>query len=418
MLEPMHRSVRPPFDPRIHTLPATIRDFLGKNRVASERYVKDNDLRKGWLSNHWFVPEADACIDGRVLDLGDAIKMQVGLLELYRSGGSKTGLESLSYADRVLENVRKASCIHLWDTKRQMVKMHLCTAHYSQSQPDTSSCTAWDHQTGDALSAMRKHAQELNFAFIGKMVAFPALIDTDLDAIEFMGPRGTISVRELVADPAMLNGQRREKIVDLVRQAFPVTWEPINCLEAVYRDAFASELAERIDGNIDFVRNVLSTKRPIELLDHNEKMIVVGRHVDWMGPEDHNSIFLIDDAVERADVLDYFEIALKYVAKTVITRAILEKDYDWVVPVLVNIPHNDADDENVTIVYTRHLVDDLKCRLNAVADKVMLWLLNEEHGISCRIPSWVSTQIHDLRARVVFVTSRSYRKDRLFRIYE
>ncbi|MFZ2803898.1 MAG: hypothetical protein WA001_01620 [Patescibacteria group bacterium] len=412
-------SIAPMSQPDITSYAPAVLRFLDKNRLASQRYLSENPMRKHWLSTHDFLPEADICIDGRVQDFSEAMGMPMGLMELYRSAGCMASFRSLSYAQRTLKAVQKSQAVDLDGEKRAMVKLRIRTVHYSHSHPDVHSCAAWNNRTEDAVKAMQVHADELNYSFPGKMVAVVATVDTDFDAVTLIGPGGRFSVREMLDDPLMKNGQRPERIWRELMRVFPPDWAPLLALHEHARATFHKELTERLEANLQFVNEVIASERPVELLEHKETMLFVGRHVDWTGAEEHNSVFLIDDTGERDDVLNDFVIALRYVAKNAIKAAIKADDRNWSIPVMVNIPHDDADDEGVTIVYARNLANDLRDKLHEVASDVVTWLIHSDNAIPANcIPDWMFRQVHDFRSRVQFVTSRSYRKDRLFRLFE
>lgn len=414
--------------------PEPLLAFLRLNREGSARFVEDRPLRDAWFSTHDFRPEGILCIDGRVQDAPKVLGLKPGVAEIFRAGGSKCDLGNLLYALRTYQGVERLSparcngngkpdarsCAErvsrfdlapCEESYRAKIAMRIVTAHYSYSHPTTDSCKAWEHQTGAALRAMRRHANELNQAYRGRMVAFTALIDTDLDAFDFFGPGdGCLSVRELATDGRASIGLG--EVMDLLHRVFPSSWEPLVALEESYRNRFHLELAERVLANIDSVRQAFG--RAPELLSHNEELVFVGRHADWN--EEHNSVFLIDDTEDRDTVLNYFTIALRYVSRNVILRAIREGNDDWVVPIVVNIPYTSEGDEMATLIYTRKLYQRLKAHAEAIVRDVVSSILDGSHGIpSEQIPDRVFRQIHGLVDRFSFMTSISLRADRLFR---
>ncbi len=395
--------------------PRRIAEFYRKNRVASLRYVSELEARKDWLASHRFLPEADLCIDGRVSDFRDAIGILLGILEMYRSPGSKANLGDRAYHERCLKAVRKARSMHVRGQDRLMAKLRLVTAHYSHSRPTSASCAAWEHQIGCALSAGEKHAADLNKSWPGRMVAFSALIDTDLDAIVLLGPAGRVDVHELLRDLRLPFESDRGQLIALLLKAFPPDWKPLTVLPEEHRRAFHSELADIVDANIRFAGRVLETKRPVELLDHKEDLVFVGGHADWISPEDHNAVFILDDAVNEADLLKGFEIALKHAFKNTIIRAISAQDRDWIVPVVVNVPHDDEIDLGSTQCYVERLVGKLAARLEVVSDNLLSYLRVSFDKPDVGLPDWMQGQIKELKHRVFFAPSVSFRKDRLIR---
>jgi hypothetical protein len=316
------------------------------------------------------------------------------------------------YAQRTHDSIRRSSAVHIDGRAHDLAEMRFVTAHCSESHQTTASCAAWEHRTDAALAAMQEHAHELNFCWKGRMVAFPTLIDTDLDAITLFGPGPAFSVRDLVKELGPSAPPRRDVIVDLLRLTFPMSWEPLAALRPSQRDMFHCELAERIEANLAFVRNVIASDRPVELLEHGERLIFIGRHADWI--DEHNSVFIIDDTQERKHVMKSFQIALPYVAKNVIADAVAADDREWVVPVVVNVPYDSPDDDrHVAVQYARYLAEDIKETIQE--GRVSMFGLFGQDGIkSDTLPKWMLHQVTGLADRIRIVTSVSSRKTRLF----
>lgn len=398
--------------PSLDGFPPSIKKFYAKNRLASAQFVNEESSRTAWLASHLFKIEEKTCIDGRTLDAHLAKGLMVGLAEFYRSAGGMSDLGSYAHSRRCLDGTRKAHNVMLDGTPHPMAILRLNTVHYSESRPSDASCAAWKHNTKKALRFMQESSNELNFSFAGSMVAVPTLLDTDLDAMTIVGPEGRLDVRGFLDDPKTQNGSSATVIIDRLKKIFPDTWEPLTKFDPRFRHAFHEELAERLVANLAFVRDVIASNRPIELLDHQERMVFVGRHADWIS--DNNVVFLIDDTDKHTRVLNGFEIALKYVAKNVILDAIAAEDRNWVVPVVINIPHDD-DDHALTLVYTRHREKELKQKLEHCAERVVEWLRSEDHGIPAnKRPSWLDVQLKSFISRVVFSKSVSHRRTRLF----
>jgi len=397
----------------LQRLHPSFRAFLQENRAASEKYVADLPLRKRWFQTHGFKPSANLCMDGRVSDHGNAVDVPVGIFEMYRSAGSRNTLRNFMYASRTFESVTRSSAIHIDGRAYDLAEMRFMTAHWSMSHPTTASCKAWENQTAKALAAMQDQAHELNFCFTGRMVAFPTLIDTDLDAITMYGPGEPYSVfrlsKELGPDKAPDPGS----IVDALRKTFPMDWHPLAALTPAHREAFHPELAERVIANLAFVRNVIASERPLELIEHGERMIFVGRHADWI--DTHNSVFLIDDTEERSSVLASFSIAIPIVARNVIADAVAAEDKEWIVPVVINVPYNEPDsDRLVAVQYARYLKADLVQAIRKDQSSIF-GLLDGTHSIRPdRMPTWMLHQVTGIADRIRIVMSVSRRKTRLF----
>lgn len=390
--------------------PAAVRAFYQKNCVASARFILEEPIRTAWHAQHRFRIEEKGCIDERMLDAHKAKGLLVGITEFYRSAGGKSDLGSYAHARRCLDSNRKARGVMVDGVQHPMVVLRFNTAHFSASRPKNASCAAWQHDTKKALRFMQRSADEFNFAFAGTAVSIPLLHDTDLDAITVIGPDGRLDVRDLLKDPGTQNGSSVSIVIDRLREIFPRTWEPLTKLDPVYREAFHTELTECVVANLAFVRDVIASGRPVELLDHQGRIVFVGRHADWI--EQSNTAFLVDDTDKRSRVLTGFEIALRYVAKNTILDALAAGDADWLVPVVINIPHDD-DDHALTLVYTRRCEQMLKQKLRQCAPRVVEWLreVGVPHGT---LTPLFNAALDDFVSRVSFSKSVSHRRTRLF----
>lgn len=416
-----HRvSIAPVTHPDMKALPPAILNFYSLNLQASTKYEEALPVRKEWLRGHYFQPAANLCIDGRVQDAGPALGLPIGILEPYRSAGAVSDLERDFYRLRRSAKLRRLKSVQVSHDApaTQMGEMAMFTVHYSHSQPDTASCAAWGHDTARATKNALRLADQYNNTYRGQpVVGFAARIDTDLDAITVMGPGGELSVRDLIEDPRLRNGRTQAVLMKRLYQCFPMDWEPIKRLTPEFRENFHIELTERLIANMAFVRQVQDNGRAIELLDHQERLVFVGRHCDWI--EDHNSVFLIDDTEEEADVIKSFLIGLQYVLMNVVKDAIQNDTQEWHVPVIINVPHDEEEDFYEAVFGARKVLRYLKKALADHRAAIFEKVFRSPHGLDPKeVPDWLFRQAYDYADRVVFAASASYRKDRRFRPIE
>lgn len=408
-------SIAPMSHPNLRAYPPAVLKFYEQNRVASLKYEEQLSLRKDWLDPRLLRPAANLCIDGRVQDFGSALGLPIGILEPYRSAGAISDLESDYYRTRRSYNLHKIQSVQVRSNSppKAMCEMAMFTVHYSHSYPETASCAAWKHDTEAALANAHRLANQYNRVFLGhQAVGFPVLVDTDYDAITVIGPEGTLAVRDLLDDPEMQNGSCRDALVERLGVIFPESWLPLTRLNPCFRAVFHKELAERVECNLAFVRNVIRSNRPIELLDHQEKMVYVGRHADWI--EDHNSIFLIDDTQEKIDVVESFILGVEYVTKNVLNDVMKSGDRDWFIPVIVNVPHEEEFNSDEAAFKARVVKDYLVKALRDRVYEIFEWVISGPNALKrADVPDWLFRQLHEeLADRVYIATSVSYRKTR------
>ncbi|MCC7357140.1 hypothetical protein IT408_01400 [Candidatus Uhrbacteria bacterium] len=401
--------------PNMSEYPKAIQEFFCLNHDAAQEFTSKNCeiARKCFIEENLFRPSASLCIDGRVQDFTSAIGVPAGVTELFRSAGVKTGAESLMHMQRTQSSIASSADFRTRAGKHEpRVMMRFQTVHYSHSFPTTASCAAWEHDTVAATVHMLQLAQELNRAWPGHLIALPVLIDTDLDAITVIGPQGRFGTRELLdlgdTEITRLFGGT----VDRLKKLFPAEWKPLQSFEKKFRVVFHDELAGYLLRNLDFVRKVISSGRSPEMLVHQERLIFVGRHADWI--QDHNSVFLIDDTASPAEIALQLEIAMKYVAKNILLDELPKGTRDWVIPLVFNVPHLDSDKE-ATRVYVRSVTEViLRPAIQAAAPRVCEWLIGS-HGIPKSLQNGaLSVDLMELAQRVSICMSTSHKRTRQF----
>lgn len=406
-LRPSEPPLRVEYDDARYAAP--IRDFLARNRQESSRFVENAPERSRWLSDHVFRPSADLCVDGRVSDFALALGLPPGIAKLYRSAGARHNVfTSWHYSKRVLEWNRRIRQTDAGGMTKRMVELRFVTVHHSSSKPQDASCAAWEHRTDKAVEAMRRHAAELNRCFAGHLVALVAIVDTDLDALELLAPTGRVAVTECLEScdsPDLRTALRRQ-----LEKIIPPTWEPLTRFDPGQRNGLYHELSELLASNAVFARRARNAARPIELLDHQERLIFVGRPLETT---DHNAAFLIEDG-EKEHIRYDFGIAIRYVAKSLLAEALAAEDRDWVIPLIISIPH-DADDREMTVMYARGIRADLETELRRIKPALVEWCVERLTGSSSGcLPDWMFKALANLDKHVAWCTTTNDRRTRLF----
>ncbi len=412
-----------PMDVELEPSPQSLRPYFYLNRTTSAEFIMNLDECTRWLACHFYRHGVRICVDGRVADFLKGLQLLEGLGEAYCSAGGKSDFGSYSNCQRTRDSLRKTTHIRIGDVNKRMVEMRWQTVHYSRSMPDTASCAALKHDTKKGIRLQQKAVRDLNHLFEGSMVAFVATIETDLDAVTVIGPDGdSLSVLDMYENQSYEGESGKERIIFELKKIFPEHWKPLRIQSQEYRLAFYPELAERLQANIEFVRHVQDSGRPIELLDHQERMIFVGRHA--LIPS-HNSVFLIDDTETDLIVQNAFQIALYYVAKNILTDAVRSSNRFPEIPVLINVPH-DVDDSRLMRKYVQALRRKLERKLTRCAAQVAEKLRSDPSGLIhtlesmvkrkeiSEIPDWLDLCLKAFESMVKFCTSISDRRTRLF----
>ena len=387
--------------------PGIITALLKANQAYSIQFVNEALSRKQWFDKHTFVLVIVTCGDGRMLDTERAYGERYngsggvprGIIEVERSSGAVNGLESLATCFISRNRVRKGRPI-----------IHMQLAHWSSSHPQTASCAALEHNTDAALRIARYNAQEMGFAFRGRIVAFHGLADTDWDSVTVFGPGGSIDTLKLARDHGFRGRKMKANLRRKLMECFPRTCEPLSTLDPSHHAAFYNELAMYLGYNVAYVRSIIASARQVELLDHEERLIVIGRHVAPL--VGYNSAFLCNDHSRRKKI--DFLIGWKFVARNTIADAIATGNRNWQVPAIINTP-TDPDDESLTQLHVRHLqerYDDI-ARQNAVG---ILDFIRADPKIAPHLKrtEWLAAQLNpeEFVRRISWCLSTSARRTR------
>lgn len=387
--------------------PAIVRNLLEANGQYSRQFAKEARSRQQWFDEHTFVLVIATCADGRLLDTERAFGERFngsglvprGIIEVERSSGAVNGLESLATCLISRNRVRKGRPV-----------IHMQLAHWSSSHPQTASCAALDHNTEAALTIARYNAKEMSSAFCGKIVAFHALADTDWDSVTVFGPNGTIDTLKLARTSGLLGKKLMTLLRHKLEECFPRNSEPLSTIDRSYHAAFYDELAMYLGYNITYVRSIIASGRQVELLNHEERLLVIGRHVAPL--VGYNSAFLCTDLSRRKKI--DFLIGWRFVARNTIADALLANNPDWLVPVFINLP-TDPDDELLTQLHVRHLQEryvDIACQ-NAAG---ILDFIRTDPKIAPRLAqhAWLASQLSpgEFVRRISWCLSTSPRRTR------
>lgn len=341
-----------------------IQDAVRMNRARSDIFKSPlAQLRRAtWLGKHRFRTKGRFCIDGRVSDLARRLGYDEGIMEMARSGGCKDHVVGGSWigARRARDDNRKYRATYVNGYgDNPMTEFALYAAHHSVKHPTTHSCAAWGHNTDEGVAFMAAQANTLNRRLPGWVVAVHALVDTDTDTIRLFGPCGVVDTERFADsypddDEALTAGLLR-----MVRGAFPEDWEPLRTLKTLgHAAAFHSEIVEALVANVHSYREIRESGRAPELLDHQERLVFIGRPLEVEDPEDPEAakrFFLVEDMEANVNATNV-AIGMTYVTCNVIRDALRARNHDWKIPLVISIPHDPEDDDReITEEYARNI---------------------------------------------------------------
>jgi hypothetical protein len=329
---------------------------VNQERSAHFKSPQAQSRRARWLRTHRFRPKSRICIDGRASDFAKRLGYEEGIMEMARSGGCMDHmLDSWICARRTRDDNRKYRVMRIGDSEvMPMSELGIFAAHWSKAYPDTHSCAAWGHKTDNAVAEMGVKADQLNRVLRGWVVAIHVLLDTDTDTVRVYGPRGSINTADYVDDFVNDDEALYAKILGDVQEAYPSSWEPLaSLITPGHADAFHPEITEAFVANVHSHRAIRASGRPVELLDHQERLVYVGRPLEMEDPELAKQFFLVEDMGAWVNAHNC-AIGMTYVTCNVIRDALANRNHDWKVPLIVSIPHDPEDDDHaITQEYAR-----------------------------------------------------------------
>jgi len=385
-----------------------LREILARRERESDAFLCSLPERTQYVDTHDVAWSTAVCSDGRCSDITFALGLIPGQLKSFRDPGSmEATLRDPVYMQRFVAHHRLVEQGLGLIQGKCLTQVHLSVAH-SSGTPSLG-CGAWRADTARYLAHMRELTDEINEWRNGHIIALTALLDTDDDSLRFYGSTGaslsSVDYTSATNDstPERFQGLHGT-IVDHLKEVYPFNRSPIRFIDAKRREAVYAELADRVIANATFVEAVRRSQRPPEELDHQERVIFIGRPLET---RDRNDAFLIED---RGNVcgngMSHLQIALKYV----VPNCIANDPEQWVVPIFLAIPHNGYD-ANVVRLYAI----GLRKRIAAAIGDMAAWVAENGHFPPNPNRAFMRARnciASELAERVVICTTIHDRRDR------
>ena len=194
-------------------------------------------------------------------------KTPIGLVKPFRAIGGKFSIWWPAFLGRM----------HAWVNDAMRHGSHnfiFVTYHFSASDTHLG-CAGWKYDTAAARAHAQQLAQDLSFVFGEQLTAIVAGVETDRDMLVLHGTQD-ITGEQLI-------GKSSEEVDVTLAQAFPSMHPEVR-----------ADLIPFLLGNARRVEELTKTPHTPEAMEHNERIIAVGKGFDWLAEK--NLALIINDA--------------------------------------------------------------------------------------------------------------------------
>jgi len=231
--------------------------LLDLNRRNSREFIASGLDRKRYRALYPTEITALKCMDGR-LHLPVTTNTLMGIIQPYRNIGGRFNL-GWPFFNILISGWKD------YITDRGRDGLVLATYHFSRGN-EHRGCAGFNYDTHAAESASRALRDQFNEVFQHHTVfAIQIGIETDEDAILFHGTNGG------VLDLSRVEKNDNEEILAAIQNLYPDI--PLRVVK---------DLIPIVSGNIEHIRKIRDSKRPIQEAEHRESIIGVGRGFDWL----------------------------------------------------------------------------------------------------------------------------------------
>ncbi len=230
--------------------------FLKKNKIQSKLFQDESPARRTYREKHPTEIVFIGCMDGRV-NGPHITKTPVGIIQVYSEGGGQFDFGWFGFGWLIRRWVK-------YSAQKKRNKIILCSYHFSKGAQHR--CCAWfKYNTEVAKKHQQYLVSQFKSAFKEHHEVYPIMIgiDTDTDAIVVHGVDGkTLDLSECNSD--------KQELFIKVRELFPAMSERV-----------IKDFSKLLLGNIEHIKEVKESNRPIQSIDHQEQFLFIGRGFEW-----------------------------------------------------------------------------------------------------------------------------------------
>lgn len=222
---------------------------------SSDAYL----ARQQYMAQHPTAICALKCMDGR-LNLPVITNMQPGIIQPWRNLGGKFNL-GWPYFNRLIIDWVNNSVMEGRDC------LILVTYHFSKGDHHRG-CRGFEYNQAEAKSYTANLVSQFNELFgTAHSTVYPVQvgIETDEDALIIHGSHGEIY------DLANEKEVNSTALIQKLKELFPDM-----------KDQILADFLPMIEGNLEHIKLIRESKRPIADAEHKEWVLAIGRGFDWL----------------------------------------------------------------------------------------------------------------------------------------
>lgn len=231
--------------------------LLDINEKFCQNYTAKTEERLNYLNKHQTAIMVTECIDGRV-NFAQWAEASAGIVQPMRSLGGRYNLGWSHFNDLVIDFVQNAT-----SQKRQSLIIN--TYHFSKSEKHLG-CKGFGYDHGLSIKETGELRDQFEACFDNQSVT-AILVGMETDDQTFVLHGVNNQVLNLAENPDMTTTQLEKRLNELYPQLTP---------------AVVTDLISLFEGNLLHIKNTKSLLRQPSELDHNERMIGIGRGYDWL----------------------------------------------------------------------------------------------------------------------------------------
>lgn len=234
------------------------KDYVLKlNEKFSQSYTAKAEERLSYLNKHQTAIMVNECMDGRV-SFAHWAKVPAGIVQSMRSLGGRYNLGWSHFNDLVLDFLRNA-------TNQNRLSLIINTYHFSKSDKHLG-CKGFGYDQELSLKETGELRDQFTACFDGQNVGSILVgMETDDQAFILHGENNRVLSLSECLD--VTTDQLEKQLGDLYPNLSPVV---------------VADLIPLLEGNLSHIKSNKTIQRQPSDLNHNERMIGIGRGLDWL----------------------------------------------------------------------------------------------------------------------------------------
>lgn len=244
---------------------AMVEKLLHLNERHAKEFIESQCSRQLYRFSHPTEISVMKCMDGRV-HVPVMTNTPLGIIQPWRNIGGQFNLGWPHYKDTIKEWARYAA-------NKGRSSVVFTTYHFARGfdgeQPDIvqhRGCAGHNYDKAKAVEDSYRLKQQFDRVYNNdSLYAIHCGIETDLDALILHGDNGEI------VDMAKVEFSSADDVLAMLTRLYPQI--PLNVIQ---------DILPLVQGNIEHVKQVKESNRPLADSEHRERVLAIGRGFDWL----------------------------------------------------------------------------------------------------------------------------------------